>query len=59
MKTFHKGQTVTVSGVGRTARWGNITGTVVRTTKTSVFVQWHSCIVEDQMRPEELKEYQS
>ncbi len=56
VKQFHKGQKVTVSGYGRTATWGQITGTVTRATKHSVFVQWDDCIVNDEMRPEELRE---
>jgi hypothetical protein len=56
VKQFRKGQRVAVSGYGRTARWGQITGTVTRATKRSVFVQWDNRIVNDEMRPEELKE---
>jgi len=53
--TFHKGQKVTVSGIGRTATWGKITGTVTKATKRAVFVQWDRCIVNDQMQPQELR----
>jgi hypothetical protein len=53
--TFRKGQKVTVSGYGRTATWGKITGTVTQATKRAVFVQWDHCIVNDQMQPQELR----
>jgi hypothetical protein len=57
--TFHKGQRVTVSGIGRTAGWGHLTGTVTKATKRAVYVQWDRCIVNDEMQPQELKPKES
>jgi len=53
--TYRKGDRITVSGIGRTAKWGNIAGTVVRATKRSVYVVWDRCSFEDEMDHEEVK----
>jgi hypothetical protein len=54
--TYRKGDRITVTGYGRTARWGNIAGTVTRATKRSVFVHWDGChFTEDEMDYAEVK----
>lgn len=54
--TYRKGNRITVTGVGRTAKWGKIAGTVVRATKRSVFVRWDGCqFTEDEMDYAEVK----
>ena len=58
MQKFQKGHRVTVTGIGRTARWGGIKGTVTRATKTAIFVVWDGTHFEDQMKPEEVKRSQ-
>jgi hypothetical protein len=55
-RKFKKGDRITVTGQGRTARWGNIKGRVTRATKRSVFVAWDgTSFIEDQMSVDEVK----
>jgi len=51
---FTKGQIVTPSGAGRTATWPKRPGTVLKVTKTAVFVNWQGTSFSDQMTPSEL-----
>lgn len=54
---FRKKMIVRPSGLGRTATWPKTNeGTVVRTSKGSIFVQWHETCVEDEMQPAELND---
>ena len=52
---LQKGDRVTVTGYGRTARWGQIKGTVTRRFRTYVFVIWDNCSFEDQMGEAEVQ----
>ncbi len=59
-RRFRKGNRVTISGKGRTAKWTNFKqrkGTVKSARGESVFVQWDGLklLDEDEMSPEELK----
>ena len=42
------------SGKGRTADWPQDLGTVTKVTENSVFVQWHDCAVEDELKFDEV-----
>ena len=55
MTTYYKGDRITVTGIGRTATWGNCIGTVTRATKRSVYVVWDNTHFEDEMRYQEVK----
>ena len=50
---FIVGEIVRPSGVGRTATWENMAGTVT-SVSGSVFVQWHNTAVEDELDFEEV-----
>jgi len=54
--TMKKGTRVTVSGEGRTAKWGQIAGTVERATKRAVFVRWDGTHFSDEMKPSEIRQ---
>lgn len=54
MTTYCKGHRVIPSGYGRTATWGDITGTVTKATKRSIYVHWDGCSFEDELEPREL-----
>lgn len=44
-----------VGMVVRDTKWdGSYTGTVVRVSKSTVFVQWHNCSVEDKLYPKDI-----
>lgn len=51
-----KGARVTVTGHGRTARWGNIAGTVTRRRGARIYVRWDGTSFEDEMQAAEVKE---
>ena len=56
-----KGTRVIPSGVGRTATWPKLAGTVTRVTRRthsvgSVFVYWDGTHFEDEMLPDEVSE---
>lgn len=51
---FQVKEIVRPSGKGRTRDWPENVGTVTRVTQESVFVQWHDCAVEDEMKFDEL-----
>jgi hypothetical protein len=51
---FQVKEIVKPSGRGRTVDWPENIGTVIRVTADSVFVQWHDCAVEDEMKFDEL-----
>jgi hypothetical protein len=51
---FQVKEIVKPSGKGRTADWPEHLGTVTKVTTHSVFVQWHDCAVEDEMKFDEL-----
>lgn len=51
---FRIKEIVKPSGKGRTADWTEHIGTVTRVEKELVFVQWHDCAVEDEMKFDEL-----
>ena len=51
---FQIKEIVKPSGNGRTADWPKHVGTVTKVTKESVFVQWHDCAVEDEMKFDEI-----
>ena len=51
-----KGTRVTVTGHGRTARWGAYTGIVVRSTKRYITVRWDGTHFEDEMTRDEIRE---
>ena len=51
---FRIREIVKPSGKGRTADWPEHIGTVTKVTAGSVFVQWHDCAVEDEMKFDEL-----
>lgn len=58
MDNFRRGDVVTVSGEGRTARWDkSAEGTVVKVSRVrgKVDVQWHGSFVTDEMSPAELR----
>jgi hypothetical protein len=51
---FRIKEIVKPSGKGRTADWPEQVGTVAKVTAESVFVQWHDCAIEDEMKFDEL-----
>jgi hypothetical protein len=51
---FQVKEIVKPSGEGRTVDWPEHLGTVTKVTKDSVFVQWHDCVVEDELNFDEL-----
>lgn len=51
---FKRGEVVKTSGRGRTARWGEMEGTVVRVDGRAHFVQWHGIAVEEEMDADDL-----
>jgi hypothetical protein len=51
---FQVKEIVKPSGKGRTADWPKDLGTVTKVTKDSVFVQWHDCAVEDELKFDEV-----
>ena len=53
-ESFQKGDKVTTSGVGRTAKWKKGTGTVTNVKGKSVFVHWDGTSFEDEMTEEEV-----
>jgi hypothetical protein len=51
---FIIGEIVKPSGVGRTATWENICGTVTSVGDRSVIVQWHNIAVDEELDCEEV-----
>jgi hypothetical protein len=51
---FQIKEIVKPSGKGRTACWPKDLGTVTKVTDNSVFVQWHNCAVEDELKFDEV-----
>ena len=51
---FQTKEIVKPSGKGRTADWPEHVGTVSKVTAESVFVQWHDCAIEDELRFDEV-----
>ena len=51
---FQIKEIVRPSAKGRTADWPKDQGTVTKVTDSSVFVQWHDCAVEDELKFDEV-----
>jgi len=52
---LRKGDRITTTGYGRTARWPATVGTATRVTKSRVYVHWDGTSFEDEMLPVEVK----